>query len=313
MDKMSKYLTLLATLLLVMSCVNEDLPEDDTPEEVSRVVFKASAAVMNNDEALAVKWEATKDKIGLFLSSEGEDLCVNDYFYAFSSTTESSFMDYADHSSLKNIKGKRVDVMAYYPYRSSVKDPENLPCSLKDKQEVVLDQLPDLKKNNVFYVCQKDVVYGKDEHSMTLTSAYALVKINMSFNRPVVCSNMVVNTEHTDPLAFTSGSLDLNTGRVVAIEGASSQIELFSDSQMSFQPGEAKDLYFLVAPGHAGGKFLLSFQHNGVDVEIELVLPQEGLAAGKMYSCSGYFDFSDIAYENLSQNGTANTYIVSKP
>ena len=304
------YLSLIAALFLGFACNKvEPVEEEHLPD--NEAAFRASTFVAGVEDVVLSKWEAGKDRVGVFASNEIGVLCGNRYFHAFSSTAASKFKS-ADRNLSRIWAGEvAADVCMYYPFRTSNTDPETVSCSIPCEQKLALDEFPDIKKT-VLYTSRTDVSYADGLPQFQLKPCTAIVKLNMSLSETIKVSSMTVTSSSGEPLAFEKGALNLNNGAVSVIEGRSDDIVLASATPLAVGR-DGFTFYFIVAPGHAGSRFTIKADIGRDKHDVAVFdIPQEGLQGGKLYSFTTSYTIPEKVYVDLSAAGTANTYIVSK-
>ena len=303
----------MASMLLALSCntVDEPVEEEQLPD--NQAAFRAAVVVSGAENITWMKWEANKDKIGVFASNESGVLCVNRYFHAFSSTVVSKFKS-ADHDMPKMWDGEQsADVCAYYPYRTSNTDPEAVKCSIPSEQDLIPDLIPDIK-DLVLYGSQNDVTYQESLPQMQLKPCAAIMEVNLALSEPLKIKSLTVSSSSSEPLAFESGALNLTDGTISDMGGAANDIILTpSKSELTIGP-TGVTFYLLVAPGHVGAKLSFKTVIGREEHEIALLeVPEGGLKNGTMYTYNVNYDVPQKVYHDLSAVATANTYIVNKP
>ena len=311
MKYLSIYLTLIFSALLGCACnVVEPVEEEQTHD--TEAAFRATTFVSGAEDITWAKWEANKDKIGVFASNESGILCVNRYFHAFSSTAASQFKS-ADHSRNRIWEEEgSADVYAYYPFRTSYTDPEAIPCVVPYSQILAPDMIPDIK-SVVLYDAKADVSYAEALPQLQLKPYVSILKVRLSLSEQVRIDDLAVTSSSNEPLAFEKGTLNLHDGAITALEGVSQQIILTPSVPLAIGP-EGVVFYFMVAPGHDGHKLSIKAQIRREEHEIAVLeVPEGGLMGGTMYSYEPSYVVPEKPYVNLSAERTANTYIVNRP
>ena len=309
MEHTLKILSLLAVaMVLGISCVEEEQPEVK-PEPVGKTVFLVGAKALSDEFELGVRWEAVKDKIGLFVDSDGDTLCTNLCYNAYSSTEASRFVDLSGKNPLVWKEGVKADVCAYYPYRSSYLDPEAIPCSVPAEQK--LGVAPDLKKA-LLYASVSDASYAEEGVELMLKPVYSVVKVTLAFDRTVSVSGMSVTSDSSEPLAFSDGTVNIRSGQMTAGQESGIGISLKSEEPFDIGP-DGKDIYFVLTPGHAGKHLTLIASMKREETQVAVLdVPEGGYERGKIYSYAATHVLPEQKNVNLSENASANTYIISK-
>ena len=311
MKHLSIYFSLFIALFSSLACdVVEPAEEEQFPD--TGAAFRATTCVTGAEDMTWAKWEANKDKIGVFASNESGVLCENRYFHAFSSTVASQFKS-ADHN-MNHIWEEDVtaDVYAYYPFRTSFTDPEAIPCVIESSQALIPEVLPNIK-SVIMYDARTDVSYADALPQLQLRPCAAIVKVKLSLSEQVKINDLSITSSSGQPLAFDNATLNLHNGVITAYETASQEIILTPATPLAIGP-DGITFYFMVAPGHDGGTLSIKAQIRREEHEIAaLEVPEGGLQGGTLYSYEPSYIVPEKPYINLSAEGTANTYIVNRP
>ena len=311
MKYINVYLSLLAAVFLGCACdkVTEPVEEEQLPD--NEAAFRASVGVIGVEDVTWARWEANKDKIGVFASNEQGVLCKNAYYHAFSSTAASKFKSAGGRNPLLWSGDAVADVCAYYPFRTSYDDPEAIPCSIPSQQTLARDLIPDIK-SVVLYDSKADVSYADGLPQFQFRPCAAVLKISVALDKPVKIDRMTVTTSSEVPLAFDKGTLNLSNGVLTAAEGASQEILLTSAASLSVGT-DGITFYLMVTPGHDSDKLSVKTIISRDVHEIALLdVPEGGFKGGVLYSYEASYNVPEKAFTNLSAQGTANTYIVNE-
>lgn len=309
MEHTLKILSLLAVaMVLGISCVEEEQPEVK-PEPVGNTVFLVGAKALSDEFELGVRWEAVKDKIGLFVDSDGDTLCTNLCYNAYSSTEASRFVDLSGKNPLVWKEGVKADVCAYYPYRSSYLDPEAIPCSVPAEQK--LGATTDLKKS-LLYASVAEVSYVEEGVELLLKPAYSVVKVTLAFDRTESVSEISVTSDSSEPLAFSGGTINIRSGQMTAGQEIFDRISLAESASVDIGP-DGMDIYFVITPGHAGKHLTLTASMKREETQVAVLdVPEGGFESGKIYAYAVSHVLPEQRRVNLSEMASANTYIVNK-
>ncbi len=302
---------LLAVAASVSACKKDNLTEvpNDGSSEMRFRVTAVSPAVET-----PISWEAVSDRIGVYARKSGSDEYLNEnaYYDAFSSTPRSRFEPLKDSFRMYWAEGESYDISLYYPYRASMKHPESVPVSIGAEQELPAGSYIEyLKKTMLFTQSLKGVKMPEDGTlDMELSPITAFVRVCIESNIPVSCSRVTIAGEPGTVLAFEDGSYDMISSALETGEKVSSSVTVKPVSPVSVNRSKA-EFWARVNPGYAGGKLTIDCDIEGAEFEKMTVdVPDGGLRAGV---CASYDVVLSAESVNLSDRGTANTYIVSAP
>ena len=312
MKSLNTYVSLLmAALFMGCACNDIEQPVEQPQLSDNEAAFRASVSVSGVEDISWPGWEANKDKIGVFAVNESGTLCVNRYYHAFSSTSASKFKSASEeHSRIWN-GDAAADVYAYYPFRTSANDPEAIPCSVPSSQKLAPGVFPNIK-NSVLFDAKMGISYVDGLPQLNLKPFMAVVKVHLALSELVNVTALSVVSTSADPLAFANGTLDITDGGITVVDGGSQEIVLTLSEPIAIGP-DGITFYFLAAPGHNGSKISIRAQIGRDEHEVStLDVPETGLKGGVLYSYDTLYNLPEKVYEDLSADGTANTYIVNK-
>lgn len=304
------FYTFLLVSLTLASCQKEQIKAEPVTAS-DYLTFKVTA--VSPSVETPIKWQAESDRIGVFASSatSGEVLIDNAYYSAFSSTASSLFAPLRDDSRLNWEKAGALDVQIYYPYRKSYTSSSSLPLSVPANQTVEIEGTGEsLKSSTLFATSLSNVSKTESgELDVALSPVVSFVKFNMTSNLPVICKSVTITGEDGSVLAFDKALYKLSDASISSVEGASSSVTVVPSSPVSLRRTPATFLAKL-APGYSGKKLVINCELDGADfVPVSIDVPEGGLKAGTCISYDAALSFEPVV---LSENGTANSYIVNK-
>lgn len=301
--------TAILCLVLAAGCTREMQPEEIEP---GILTVRASATVRLS--GVSFSWFASSDRIGVYAkkSDNGQITVRNACLSAFSSTATALFKPLSDASEVELSDDAKLDIGLYYPFRTSVDNPDALPLSIPAEQSLAPGSVPDFKKDNIFVSRENGVGALEAPLQVELLPAASYLKISLSSESPVYFSSLRLEAESGSALAFSDGSYNLFTGEISTGEDTAGAITLTSAASLTVT-STATDIFVKVNPGFPGNKLLLYGTMGRDDLLIaELEVPQGGFKSGE---CSQYNAKITGEFElpgDLSKNGTANCYIVTE-
>ncbi len=303
----------LALAALLPSCRKADVTEEPGTSS-SEISFRVTAVPPASDAEF--KWTAVSDRIGVFARESGSDEFLNDnaYYDAYSSTGRSLFTPLKDSFRMKWEDGKSYDIALYYPWRKSVAQPEAVPVSAAAEQ--VMDPasptlLEDIKQSVLFAGSLASVSRTESgQLEPELSPVVAFVRVRVASKVPSVCSGVTISGEGGSALSFEKGSYDLFSGKLSTGEETSSSVTVRPETPVSLG-GTPSEFWAKVNPSYSGTKLTIVCSIDGEDMDgVAVDIPEGGLTAGRCLTCE--ISLTDSS-RDLSQNGSANTYIVSRP
>ena len=322
--KAPRLLTFLLAAAVLPACQKEELagPEYD----MDAVAFRGTAtfaASGSSEEAFDLLWEADVDRIGLFTLAGGEVELANVYYAAYSS--ESGSVDFLSPSRNKGIKWDETsavvrDIYAYYPYKASNNDYTSIPVSISARQTGKAGDARAVKKNISLYSSATDVASSAETVPLSFESTAAIIRLDISSNVPIPSvKELTLSADQGVSLASEGGSLDISAGTLTwnSSVAPSNVIEYTFQEPVSISSSPVT-VYLAVNALSQGIVLDLDIEY-GNDKALylgELTVPEGGIKAGTVTTYPVDFEYEGAeGYENaidLSANGTANTYIVSK-
>ena len=322
-----KKLTMLASALALFffSCTKDAAVDNDTTpsggsdrqmtiigstDESTRTQFSEGTA------GFVLNWVAQEDKIGLYVNAAGSSTAANLPYSADHTAAKTTFT--ADGQAAQwSGESDSHDFYAYYPYNAEAGDDMTaVPISVPAVQT-------QSEAGNTEHLASLDFLYAVSE-DITMTPSGS---VSLQFNHPLSMLEFSIHAEQnvanvsslilrcTDPdeiLSAEGASIDLTTGVIdYASAEKSNQIELKLASAESFSAGEqAKKFHAQITPGHAGKLLQVIAVADGSEILLGTkFVPASGIPAGKRAK----INFGVSSKVRLSDNGTANCYIVSSP
>ena len=321
-----KKILLLASIFAVSVSCTKDAPVDDsgkitndkdgltvigsTADEDTRTQFE------NGQNGFIVKWAGSNDRIGFFAKSGGELKSSNLPYVADNSAANTTFSA-EDQSAQWSDETSSHDFYAYYPYGSDAGDtPEAVSISVPAVQTQSSD-------GNTGHLAQLDFLYARK----TGMTKPADGSVRLEFLHPLSILEFSVSAEQditdvtalklrcTDPdeiLSAENATIDLTTGQIdYSAALTSCEITLNLTEAQSFIGGEAaKKFYAQITPGHGGKQLQVIAVSGGAEILLGTkFVPASGIPAGR----KAKIPFGISSKVRLSDEGTANCYIVDKP
>ena len=324
--KVPRLLTFLLVPAVLLACQKEELTGPGyNPDAVTFDGVAAFAASSSSEEAFDLLWEADVDRIGLFTFADGQPEQTNVY-YAAASTGQGSvkFMSPSRNKGIEwdGTSTAKYDVYAYYPYRASNNDYTAIPVSVRAGQGGMPGDLRTVKDNLSLYASAAGIASSAGNVPLDFSSPVAVVRLDISSSVPIPnVTKLTLTADQGVGLAFEAGSLDLTDGTLTIAQevSPSNVIEYTFDEPVTLY-SDPVSVYIAVNPVAAGLSIDLGAEYgDGVTLALgELQTPAEtGIAGGTLTVYDVYFEYAGApGYEDaidLSANGTANTYIVSRP
>ena len=323
MEKM-RLLSFLLAATVFASC-QKDPTEDASGTEGVKVEFRGTAtfeAVDSSEESFNLMWEPDVDRIGLFTLVNGQPEQTNVYYAAYAAAEGT--VDFISPSPSKSIVWNEdvpaCDVYAYYPYRVSHSDMKAIPVSIPAKQSGSVGACTQIKKSLNLYAEAKSVPTTGEVVDLDFTSVAGIVAVKLTSSVPVPAVHTIrLRADAGVALAFTDGTVDLSSG-VVTInpeENPSNVVELSLDEPVMVY--DTPVTCYLLVNEVASNVILdleVDYGTNSKTQKIgELLVPDTGIKGGTQTVYDVFFDYegSAVESENLSANGTANSYLVTEP
>ena len=319
-----KKLTLLASLLALFAACSKDAPIDEGGRTLipnSRLTILGSASddesrtqFSDGETGFILNWVAGEDRIGLFMRA-GETRIDNLPYAADRSEATTSFTatgeeaDWADETTAH-------DFYACYPYDPTVTDPTAVPLSVPAVQT-------QLRAGDTEHLAALDFLYAASEGiskpedgRVVLRFLHPLSVLEFAISSEIdltdVTTIILRCTDEQEILSAEGAAIDLTSGEVdYSAATVSHEIALELAEPESFTAGEpAKRFFAQITPGHGGKQLQVIARSQGQEILLGTkFVPASGIPAGR----KARIGFGVSAKVRLSNNGTANSYIVSRP
>lgn len=319
-----KKLTVLASMLALFAACSKDAPIDEGGHPIvsgDRLVLIGSASddvsrtqFSDGEKGFMLNWVAGEDRIGLYMRT-GETRLDNLAYAADRSEATTTFTavgeraDWADETS-------GHDFYAYYPYDPTAADPTAVPLSVPAVQT-------QQRAGDTEHLAALDFLYASNEGlqktedgRVVLQFRHPLSVLEFGISSEIdvadVSTVILRCTDEEEILSAEGAAIDLTTGAVdYSAAEASHQIALELAEPESFSAGEpAKRFFAQITPGHGGKQLQVIALSHGQEILLGTkFVPASGIPAGRKAT----INFGVSAKVRLSDNGTANSYIVSQP
>ena len=306
---MRKFFTSLLLFATAASC--SDDPTTEGPVTGGDIRFSGSAAIMAMEPGVApipFSWETDTDRIGLF-STKGDRTIFSNVYYAAQNMGEVvSFISPASKNSV--VWENAVEAQnfyAYYPYRLSNDDPTAIPVAVKADQTGTL-----AKRDFVWYTACENRLPSEGEIPMDFKPACGFLRCSLSAE-PSLPGVRSLLLECEDETLTYEGSVNLKDGSLNITEEGSHEIVVTFDQPVTLG-SDPIVFYLALKPGLAGSTINLSANTGKLQYSLgELIVSEEGIAAGTWSSCHLGSTLQPREGIDLSAQGPANTYLVNKP
>ena len=319
-----KKLTLLASLLALFAACSKDAPIDEDGRTLipnSRLTILGSASddesrtqFSDGETGFILNWVAGEDRIGLFMRA-GETRIDNLPYAADRSEATTSFTatgeeaDWADETTAH-------DFYACYPYDPTATDPTAVPLSVPAVQtQLRADDTEHLAALDFLYAASEGISKPEDGR-VVLRFLHPLSVLEFAISSEIdltdVTTIILRCTDEQEILSAEGAAIDLTSGEVdYSAATVSHEIALELAEPESFTAGEpAKRFFAQITPGHGGKQLQVIARSQGQEILLGTkFVPASGIPAGK----KARIGFGVSAKVRLSDNGTANSYIVSRP
>lgn len=299
-------------------------PTEDTPAPV-KAEFRGTAvfeAAGSSEEAFKVMWEPDVDRIGLFTVVDGRVEQTNIYYAAYSAVGgTTAFISPSPSKSIEwNTSVPACDVYAYYPYRVSYTDMTAIPVSVPSRQSGEAGGTAQIKKSLNLYAAAEGVPTTGETVDLDFTSVAGVVEVQLTSSVPIpAVQTLRLRADAGVALAYEEGTLDLTSGAVTLNPEVkpSNVVELALESPVMIYDTPVS--FYLLVNRLAAGISLELEADYGTNVKTQslgrLTVPETGLQGGMLtrYEVPFVYEGSEIESEDLNAQGTANTYLVTKP
>ena len=315
MEKL-RLLMLLFLTVIIAACQKD--PTRDGSSDPDVVSFQGSASFKTVDPAekgIDLIWDADVDRIGLF-AADGETVeHANIYYAAFSSAENTQFVcPSQDRRIVWSTGAATRDFFAYYPYRTTHDDLTAIPVTIAAEQKGPAGATTHLKQQVNLYAACEGVKGPIEAVSFPFGSVAAVVELRLAADRTLSqVRNITLRSTDGATLAFETGTLNLRTGVVTPGEQTAAEINYEVEGQATISRTPTS-FFLAVNPVEAGGTLEVLVDYGDKHLSLgSAVVPESGIPAGRLTIFSLGYEFPQRIAEDLSVNGTANTYLVTKP
>ena len=315
MEKL-RLLTLLFLTVVIAACQKDPTQNGSSDPDV--VSFQGSVSFKTVDPAekgLDLIWNADVDRIGLF-AADGETVeHANIYYAAFSSAANTQFVcPSQDRRIVWSAGAASRDFYAYYPYRTTYDDLTAVPVAIAAKQKGAAGATKHLKQLVNLYAVSKGVKGPVETVSLPFESVAAVIELRLAADRTLSdVRNITLRSTDGGMLAFETGSLNLRNGAVTPGEQTAAEINYEIEGQATISRTPTS-FFLAVNPVEAGKTLEVLVDYGEKHLSLgSVVVPESGIPGGKLTVFSLGYEFPQRIAEDLSANGTANTYLVTKP
>ena len=333
--KYTPYITILA-MLLAAACAKENIIEEGQQLPDDAVSFSASMASRQSDEAgpdtrtvykdgdrINVEW-AANDRIGIFCRFAEEVTAANVGYSTATAGKTATFTCFDDEAVSWEDMTSAHDFFAYYPYAETAEgaqaDFRAVPVSLPSVQVYdEADPMGHLADGGFIYAKAEDQskeMVGNGSVPLKFSHLFPVLEVRITADRFASIDKIVFRSKtEASLMSFEGGKVDIETG-TLDLAAATGSPTISLEGSMQVLMGMPVSFHLLMPPGHAGEEFVIEAVINDKTVKLaERTAPAEGFTAGKAYyvDASMSIDESDAEpVTDLSANGTANTYYVTK-
>ena len=332
---MKKELLYLASVLAIAGCAKETLVgnEEETPNEGHKLyiignVVDTRTTHTDYDSYVSTTWDLD-DEIGIFAYKDGGGTSVVDIMKNYKGTYKkedgSDFYYFESNWYILYAGGVKYDLYAYYPYQADQTSENSVKVTVP---EVQIQK----EAGNIEHLKSTDLLYGHNCYAwsssdpdggkfnktvhMDFYHALSVLEISLTSNQSDVSISSVTATieDEAEVFSVSDGELDIATGELKLNAGTPSiKAQLSTSAVLSDAPSK---VYMQITPGHAGKVLSVYAYVNGSKQKLGSVkVPASGIPTGVKAALS----FDVVAqsviedYIDLSNEGTANCYIVNQP
>lgn len=319
-----KKTTILAGLLAIFTACSKDAPIDEggriiTPGNGLTILGSAAddssrTAFADGESGFVLNWIAGEDGIGLYMRA-GETRHDNLLYTADRSESTTTFTAAGDAAQWVD-ESTAHDFYAYYPYREGSWEPTAVPISVPARQTQT-------RAGDTEHLAELDFLYATsegirktDDGTVQLQFRHPLSILEFGISAETNVSDVTAVilrcTDEEEILSAEGAAIDLTTGAVdYSAAAVSNEIVLQLAEPESFAEGEAAKRFFAqITPGHAGKQLQVIAVSGGQEILLGTkFVPASGIPAGR----KAKINFGVSAKVRLSDNGTANCYIVNQP
>ncbi|MBO7168959.1 MAG: fimbrillin family protein, partial [Rikenellaceae bacterium] len=316
---MKKSLLLIATIAMAMAACTKDAPETEFGAPVapySDICVNATidgdtrtSMTPHADGGLDIAWVAG-DGIGMFAEDANGAIGNNTKYTAATSEATSKFIIGEGETSIKWGEGEHT-FYAYYPYSSEAAEVTAVPIEVPAVQTQSEAGNMDHLQPYAFLYAQKSV-NASASVDLKFSNALSVLEVNLcSEFGSIDCEAVIFRAEDgSEVLSTESATINLTDG-VINTSAAtnSNQIKVELTNNATLDTENPQSFYMMITPGHGGKRFSFYAVVNGKEVKLgSKKIPASGLPAGAKATID-----LNVPAVDLSTDGTANCYILSKP
>ena len=189
-----------------------------------------------------------------------------------------------------------------------------VPVAIAAKQKGAAGATKHLKQLVNLYAVSKGVKGPVETVSLPFESVAAVIELRLAADRTLSdVRNITLRSTDGGMLAFETGSLNLRNGAVTPGEQTAAEINYEIEGQATISRTPTS-FFLAVNPVEAGKTLEVLVDYGEKHLSLgSVVVPESGIPGGKLTVFSLGYEFPQRIAEDLSANGTANTYLVTKP
>ncbi len=306
----------MAAAALVMSACTQDVAEKDSYSDFTgevRVTATSNgtrtAITPNGEGNLDVTWVGGEDQIGIFAYDEGEMAISN---AAYTATESGSYSAFATTGEAIRWGEGSHDFYAYYPYAQAEHYTAvyaNVPA-VQEQSEV--NNLEHIAPIAFMYAANTGAVKSAEGVEFAFRNAFSVVEVNICAAAGTIdCEGIIFRaTDETEIVSASNICVNIATGALSfdSAEG-SNEVKVVLGTPATLDTETPQTVYAMITPGHGGKEVEALAIVGGAEVSLgKFTLPESGIPASVLATLS--LNVPEPAPVNLSENGTANTYIV---
>lgn len=323
MKKIAITVFLAAALLACKKDAPTDKPDipDPDPQPCNLTVIGNAATdatkTSHQEEGthLSLSWIADQDKIGLYILADEAPHAVNLPYKADQSSTRTTFSAVQTAAQWKN-EFAQHDFYAYYPYDENA----------GQSHSAVTVSVPAVQvqsaAGDMEHLSALDMLYAKKESTpatpdgsieLQFVHMFSVLELTLNADKGSVTTDRIIfRCQNQNEILATEGAkINLSTGKLdCSAAQNSNQIQVQLSTPVTLTPESEEKVYMQITPGHGGQKFDILAVVDGQEQLLGTKgIPASGIPSGVRARLAMSVHGQPL---NLSENGTANTYIVDK-
>ncbi len=317
----------IVVLALLSGCsVNSSVPEPEC-DDAMRISagFAGDGATRvsytDNGNALKLAWDKG-DGIGIWSENPEGVLRSNSKYTADMADAVTSFTYSARSERIRwASETEKQSFYACWPYsEDSGDDPHSVRVSVPALQTQESNNVPDnINGLDFMWASAEDLTKSALDSRVEFRfrHAFSVLDFELTNDKRMLVESLILRcvSNPDAPLAFENASIDLATGEV-DMSSATPLSEITLTCGFATSSPAASHFYMVFNPRLGGETLRVIATIGGKEyVLVEKKLPAEGLPVGKLVNLRTDFTTPDdaaIVIRDLSELGTANTYIVTK-